>query len=288
MPMIEITSFAQFTSMFTDHDGLIRFREMPRGEGRAVACFVFRGQSTENWPLESTFQRLLRRAQEKTDAALDPEEVLERHLKSFSYFLRGRRGANPAKLSQNDLWALGQHFGLATPLLDWTTSPYVALFFALIEKGHQDSVPAVWCLDKNHIEENQHRALTLLAHENFPIQDDDRKVSSDDRYENATKRDRFPSENKMSFVVPDLDENQRLLAQSGLFTQHNISYSLQQWRDMVFPNEDVLKRVRIVFSEDERLAAIRQLNLMNINHSALFPDISGTCSHVNLLTENSS
>ena len=43
-------------------------------------------------------------------------------------------GVAPALLAEDrTLWALGQHYGLPTRLLDWSISPYVAAFFAFAD-----------------------------------------------------------------------------------------------------------------------------------------------------------
>lgn len=94
---------------------------------------IWRGHRCADWFLSSTLDRLFDRLMQETShtSGVKPDHsFLQAHLKQFKYAVRGRRGSNPTKIEDDDWWALGQHQGLATPLLDWTTSPYVAAFFA--------------------------------------------------------------------------------------------------------------------------------------------------------------
>jgi hypothetical protein len=73
--------------------------------------YVFRGHASDSWRLVPTLDRVL--ADNSTTSR-------EKHLTAFKFAARGRRGISPAQLSdENEWWALGQHNGLATPLLDW-------------------------------------------------------------------------------------------------------------------------------------------------------------------------
>jgi hypothetical protein len=61
-----------------------------------------------------------------------------------------------------DVMLLGQHYGLPTRLLDWTSSPLVALFFATENYDDHDKHGVIWCVRR--IETNSALHPDVMAH----------------------------------------------------------------------------------------------------------------------------
>ena len=213
--------------------------------------YVWRGQRNEKWILESTFER------ETTGRSISSKtEILEDHLDSFKYAVRGRRGINPSELeSENDWWSLGQHHGLSTPLLDWTHSPFVALYFAF----HNNTPP-------------QSRNRVVYAVNPSTIEFMSEQVAEE----------RGDMNLHCEFVRPLADDNPRLVNQGGLFRRTPIGVDLETWLKKVYESEfseGVL--LKIIIPNTGRAECLKTLNRMNINHSTLFPDIFGSSEYCN-------
>jgi hypothetical protein len=215
--------------------------------------YVFRGQRRSTWRLETSLDR----AASWLTSPVNPT----RHLEQFSLSARGRRGANPQSLNEEEWWALGQHYGLWTPLLDWTESPHVALYFAFIERNEADrGTRAVYALSREHVVERS--AAVSRAHAPSPSRPD-----------------------IIEFIVPKSDENSRLLNQRGLFTRCTLGVDIGKWVRHHFRGETrkaVLIKILVPESGADRLNVLRSLNRMNINHLSLFPDVGGSAEYCNL------
>jgi hypothetical protein len=212
--------------------------------------YIFRGQAQDNWLLESTLSRAL-----KTVKARNKKQLVTDHLRNFSLEIRGRRGDNPRSLTENELWALGQHFGLFTPLLDWTESPWIALFFSLssIEKS-ETGKRALWALHKNDIP----------------------------RINASYKKKKVDFKNwTVDLIEPTIDENSRLVNQRGLFTKIDVSNDIEQWVTKSPKVGDWVTLYKITYPDTLRQKALTYLNLMNINYSSLFPDLYGSSKNTN-------
>jgi len=218
--------------------------------------YVFRGQRSSHWRLVSTLDRLLGDADEAERAA---------HLQRFQAAARGRRGPNPPLIEdENDWWALGQHFGLSTPLLDWTTSPFVGAFFAFVQDG------------ESRADRTEHRAVFAL-HEPLVREKSDRvnvRLGRGPGYSLHTG---------IEFVRPQSDENPRLLNQGGLFTRCPDGDDIESWVRCNFEGEnDGYVLMKILIPDRDRDLCLRDLNRMNINHLSLFPDLYGASQYCNL------
>ena len=208
-------------------------------------AYIYRGHASATWKLESTLDRSL-----KSLAVANRTAARMRHLSNFKLAVRGRRGNNPAILqSENDWWALGQHNGLATPLLDFTESPFVALYFAFHEKDTAgDDHRAVWALWQYSISE---------------------------------KTDKDKPKTTCVLVRPLTDENARLVSQRGLFVRAPDEEPVESWIRSNYSGETRMHAIQIRIPDKDRLRCLRWLNRTNINHLSLFPDLFGASIYCN-------
>jgi hypothetical protein len=221
--------------------------------------YIWRGQRIKKWDLSSSLDRLLLKLGLLDSKPDDLKDRLKDHLESFKYATRGRRGPTPASLLENDWWALGQHLGLATPLLDWTRSPFAAAYFAF-ELNDPTDFRVVCGLDQNAV-----------------------KLRNNDLLEGESLEKGRPR--VIEFIDPMSDENQRLVSQGGLFTRAPVGISIEDWVADEFRGSSATVLLKIEIPDEDRLTCLRTLERMNINHLSLFPDLSGASRYTNLKLE---
>jgi hypothetical protein len=247
------------------------FHTLCEEEFLSASAYVYRGQADYTWPLESTLDRLTRRfPRRKNMSGTNPKEfgvpplTDAQHLAAFKRATRGRLGINrPALESEDEWWAMGQHHGLATPLLDCTRSAYVSLFFALEEELPQPST------------EPEHRGVYAFSTSLCRLV---RPKSSDEVY----------------LVSPSAQASYRLVSQAAVLLRLPKNKNLESYvRDRCKDEPDTpscmsspcLIKVKIRATDDERHQCLAALDKMNINRMSLFPDVDGAAKYVNSLWE---
>lgn len=205
--------------------------------------YCFRGHASESWALKSTLKRTL-----GLRSSMDSFNAEKSILENFKNYCLGRRGHHPIQLSEGEWWALGQHFGLKTPLLDWSDSPYIAAYFAFNAESHETENVAIWILAKNI---NEYPEVARLA-----------------------------KHHHLEFLRPYLDENARLLNQRGLFVRTPEMMCVSEWIKQ-FKNNGSVALAKVLIPSSEKKRALRSLDKMNINHLTLFPDIMGAAEYSN-------
>jgi hypothetical protein len=122
---------------------ILRLFDEMENEPPLKVARLYRGQADHKWKLDDSFSRLIPSDMD-TETALGIEEAATR-----SFVARARIYMQSSIIPDNssliDWWAIMQHFGVPTRLMDWTASPYVALYFAVTEEWKKPG--AVWTID---------------------------------------------------------------------------------------------------------------------------------------------
>lgn len=237
-------------------------------------ALIYRGQGRAEWPVQSKIDRIETRFQHTPNRFGTVPRNFDRppvdrntHLRAFKEAARGRRGQNPPNLSEDQWWALGQHHGLSTPLLDWTRSPFVALFFAFEDELLPDN--------EGTLSKPSHRSVF--------------SVSS-----NAICDSKDPGQFESPSPFSPIGEiTPRLLNQSGVFLRMPEKCDLETFVKTRFKKECTISRgdaarcilEKVTIPNKGRHACLRHLNKMNINRMTLFPDLDGAARYVDALWE---
>jgi hypothetical protein len=216
--------------------------------------YVFRGEASGNTSLVTSLQRLG-----------GEYGGVERHLlRSFRKY--AERDAVPA----DELWhwlALAKHHGLATRMLDWTYSPYVALHFATARADEFDQDGLIWMV--NFVETNKLLPKKLRS---ALDQEGMNAMSADLLTEVAPSLadfDRLGEDFVVFFEPPALDE--RIVNQYALFS---VMPSPQARMDKWLEERPDLAR-RIVLPAELKWEVRDKLDQANITERVLFPGLDG-------------
>ncbi len=106
--------------------------------------FLFRGQGSSDFQLKSSFDRKF---------SVFPVSKRVEIYKVLKSYIKDEINADAVECpEEGGFIGLAQHYGLPTRLLDWTTSPLVAAYFAFHQRAQMPSVGrdvTIWALDRN-------------------------------------------------------------------------------------------------------------------------------------------
>lgn len=231
-----------------------------RVESPLDQSIVFRGQSNSQWSL---LPKICRgdAARHSPQRIIKVEEQARKEFASQAH-LHLPLGVLPKDESTVlNWWFLMQQHNAPTRLLDWSESPYVAAYFAVVENWSSDGV--IWCFDQDRVNE----FMTSQFGDNFAKAIDEH---IDDLLVN-------PDAPEMLFTITRFKKSSRMVAQQGLST---LCTSVLADHEEVIPRafshgENSATCMKLTIPSRCKRSLLIHLRSMNITAASLFPGIDG-------------
>ena len=293
--LIEIDSVSSFIN---------EVKDLKDSAGGSSAELYFRGQETEFWDIEPSIFR--------DDMLSIEHKLMQIPLQKSPIEFREFN-------SMFDIMTKYQHYGMCTRLLDLTTNPLVALYFACkshgnvfyeTEDGQIEKEPygVIYYTDKYYPSQSSDEEIQIisalasydLSKENT-LSDILEKLKHDHIIDNKTEERWLQKENFKDFVkiiqnnymVIPTYTNERLKKQSGVFLLASL-FSFD--KNTNIQNSIITKskgKLKSDFSEsyfyvngENKEAILKELDLYNINEATLFPELEHQLSYIKYANRN--
>ncbi|WP_373975077.1 FRG domain-containing protein [Chitinibacter sp. SCUT-21] len=205
-------------------------------EFRSDKRWYFRGQSNPDW-------KIIPKAGRAPYDKVSDKTVFEAWKRQAIAYLPNR------PQSDWEWLAIAQHHGLATRLLDWTTNPLVATFFAIDDDSNNDSIILAAQFNKQ---------VSLEALSKSPMEHEHLAVFRPPRTAN------------------------RITNQGGLFTIHP-----DPRLELSKESTGVHQFEQIVIAQEYKKELKTELSYYGINSATIFPDLDGLSRFTNWTIESS-
>ncbi|WP_066385448.1 FRG domain-containing protein [Neobacillus mesonae] len=245
--------------------------------GLRLNDWIYRGQRSSSWNLQSSLYREITSFHENLDnkKCMKYEEQMIKEYYGSSplyspYELKEpRTDDSPQRFNYRlETLSIMQHYGAPTRLLDWTYSPYIAAFFAL----------------DGAIEDFSIFALNVKELENFD------KERFDENYSKIKQRifSRIMKHNKhFIFSFEPFQKNERIRRQQGLFIVPSV---INKTFDEILNEYSIVDgklnkkfvAIKLIFKKDAIKEYWLNLRRMNITHETIYPGFEGFCKALKL------